>query len=112
MRLVRTRICRAGGNGPLKPVVVESPKKCLYCIVLYNLYIAQFLSHLKPRPKPRLTASKILSPGRGPFKLLSRLSTAYSYPISAQLGLWLQAEPLTSLKAPSSPQNQSSNSPP
>ena len=59
---------------------------------MYNLYI-QFLSHLKPRPKPQLMASKILSLGRRLFKPLSQLSMAYGYPISARLGLRLQAKP-------------------
>ena len=73
-------------------MVIEITKKkfILYCIVQFVYTV------LKP-PKPRLTASKILSPGCRLFKPLSRLSTAYGYPILAQLGLRLQAEPLTSL---------------
>ena len=64
---------------------------------VYLYFIYSILSQPKPRLKPRLTASKILSPGRRPSKLLSRLPTACGYPSSAQLSLRLQAKPLTSL---------------
>src|ERR1700678_257136 len=51
----------------------------------------------KPQPKSRLKASKILSPGHGPSKLLYMASHGLGYRRLGSASLRPEAEPLTSL---------------
>ena len=56
-----------------------------------------FRCRVEPRPRPRLTASQISSPSRGPSEPFLTASHGSGYRGSAWLGLRLQAELFTSL---------------
>src|SRR5271168_3975689 len=77
----------------------EALRKCSLMNIIIHSTVDYIYINISPKPQPksRLKASKILSPGHGPSKLLYMASHGLGYRRLGSASLRPEAEPLTSL---------------